>query len=120
MIPVGLVRSAAMMFPLALVVGTAISIMTILIYTLLQTTVPSNSRGRVFGIVTTVFEGLNPVSMAVSGFVAEIVGVRPTIVGAFTCAAIIMVIAVLNHNFRVFLRTEPLVEAPAEGSQLPP
>lgn len=111
MIPVGLVRSAVMMFPLALLVGTAISIMTILIYTLLQTTVQPDSRGRVFGIVTTVFEGLNPVSMAVSGFVAELVGVRPTIVGAFTCAAIVMGFSVFNHNFRVFLKSEPLPEA---------
>ncbi len=121
MIPVGLVRSPALMFPLALIVGTAIAIMTILIYTLLQTTVQPENRGRVFGVVTMVFEGLSPVAMAVSGFVAELFGVRPTIVGAFACAAVVLGFSLFNHSFKVFLRSEPIGQKlPAEGNQLPP
>jgi MFS transporter, DHA3 family, macrolide efflux protein len=108
MIPVGLVSNVYMMFPLALVIGTSISIMTILMYTLLQITVQPESRGRVFGIMSTVFEGLNPVSMAMSGVVAAIFGVRPTIVGAFACAGIVLFFALFNKSFKVFLKSEPL------------
>lgn len=108
MIPVGLVRNVFAMFPLALVIGTAIAIMTILLYTLLQVTVQPDNRGRVFGIMSTVFEGLNPVSMAASGVIAEIIGVRPTIVSAFVCAGIVLIFAFFNRSFKVFLKSEPL------------
>lgn len=113
MIPVGLVRNVYAMFPLALVIGIAVAIMTILVYTLLQVTVQPENRGRVFGIMSTVFEGLNPVAIAVSGFVSLLVGVRPTIVGAFACAGIVLCFAFFNKPFKVFLKSEPLIEQAA-------
>ncbi len=111
MIPVGLIYNVFVMLPLALVIGTAVSIMTVLLYTLLQITVQPEHRGRVFGIMSTVFEGLIPVSMAVSGFAAELAGVRPTILGAFSCASIVLLFAIFNRPFRVFLKTEPMAQA---------
>lgn len=107
MIPVGLVRNVFVMFPFALVIGTSIAIMTILMYTLLQITVAPENRGKVFGIMSTVFEGLNPVSQSASGFVSEVFGVRPTIVGAFICAAGVLGFAFFNKPFKVFLKSEP-------------
>lgn len=119
MIPVGLVKNVFMMFPLALVIGTAIAIMTILMYTLLQVTVQPENRGRVFGIMSTVFEGLSPVSMAMSGGVAAIFGVRQTIVGAFACAGVVLVFALFNHPFRVFLKSEPIFESGGDDQPEP-
>jgi MFS transporter, DHA3 family, macrolide efflux protein len=107
MIPVGLVRNVYLMFPFALIIGMAVAIMTILMYTLLQISVAPENRGKVFGIMSTVFEGLNPVSQSASGFVSEIFGVRPTIVGAFICAAGVLGFAFFNKPFKVFLNSEP-------------
>jgi MFS transporter, DHA3 family, macrolide efflux protein len=111
MIPVGLVNNVFVMFPLALIIGMAVAIMTILLFTLLQITVHAENRGRVFGIMSTVFEGLNPLAMIVSGFLAALFSVRPTIVGAFACAGVVLLFAFFNRPFRVFLKSEPLPEA---------
>lgn len=107
MIPVGAMQNVYVMFPLALVIGTAISIMTILMYTLLQETVQPENRGRVFGIMSTMFEGLSPFSMAASGVVAEFIGVRRAIILAFLCAGVVLVFAIFNRPFRHFLKSEP-------------
>jgi MFS family permease len=111
MIPVGLVRNVYLLFPFALVIGMAIAIMTILLYTLLQITIHPTNRGRVFGIMSTVFEGLNPLAMIASGFLAQIFDVRPTIVGSFACAAVVLCFAFFNKSFKVFLKSEPAVES---------
>ncbi len=118
MIPVGLIYNVYVMLPLALMIGTAVSIMTVLLYTLLQITVQPEQRGRVFGIMSTVFEGLVPVSMAVSGFAAELAGVRPTILGSFSCAAVVLLFTFVNQPFRVFLKSEPVPET-SETEKLP-
>lgn len=109
MIPVGLVFNVYIMFPLALIIGTAVSIMTILLYTLLQITVHPDNRGRVFGIMSTAFEGLIPVAMAISGFAAELTGIRYAILGSFSCAGIVLLFALVDRPFGVFLRSEPAV-----------
>lgn len=113
MIPVGLVKIVYLMFPLALVIGASVSIMTILMYTLLQITVAPESRGKVFGIMSTVFEGLTPVAQSSSGFVSQLLepnGVRKTIVSAFGCAAIVLGFAFFNKPFKAFLKSEPKYE----------
>ena len=124
MIPVGLVSNVYLMFPLALVIGTSVSIMTILMYTLLQITVAPENRGKVFGIMSTVFEGLTPVAQSASGGLAEAFGengVRKTIVSAFACAGVVLLFAFFNKPFQAFLKSEPL-EASCEIKQenLPP
>ncbi len=119
MIPVGLVTNVYVMFPLALVIGMAIAIMTILVYTLLQVTVQPENRGRVFGIMSTVFEGLNPAAQIASGGVAQAFGVRPTILGAFVCAGLVLAFAFFNKPFKTFLKSEPLPEAGAQGASQP-
>lgn len=44
------------------------------ITTLLQLTTPSNIRGRVFGVLTTISGSIAPLGMGLSGFVAEMLG----------------------------------------------
>ena len=122
MIPVGLASNVYVMFPLALICGASIAIMTVLLYTLLQVTVQPENRGRVFGIMSTVFEGLTPFAMMASGGVSEAFGVRQTIVGAFACAAVVLCYAFINKPFKVFLKSEPLPDtvAPAADQPAPP
>lgn len=106
MVPFGLVRNVAWMFPLAFIAGLSNAIVNVLIQTVMQVTVPSENRGKVFGILGTVMGGLQPIAMAASGAIAQVVGLRPTIVGSFA----IMVLAVLpllfDRSFKRFINTE--------------
>lgn len=110
MIPAGLVYNVNVMFPLAFFIGIAVAIMVTLMYTLIQITVPAVSRGRVFGVMSTVFEGLNPVAPLLAGVIASFISVRLTIVGAFSCAALVLFYAFFNRPFRAYLKSEPIYD----------
>jgi MFS family permease len=119
MIPVGLVYNVYVMFPLAFFIGIAVAIMVTLMYTLIQITVPAVSRGRVFGVMSTVFEGLNPVAPILAATIATLISsVRLTIVGAFACAGMVLAYAFFNRPFKAYLASEPLPDAIAGQTEL--
>jgi MFS family permease len=125
MIPVGLVFNVHVMFPLAFFIGVAVAIVVTLMYTLLQVTVPAASRGRVFGVMSTVFEGLNPVAPILGGIIASVLPavrflsttitpLRLTILCAFGLAALLLFYAFFNKPFRQYLKSKPLEENSGE------
>jgi MFS family permease len=127
MIPVGLVFNVHVMFPLAFFIGVSVAVVVTLMYTLLQVTVPAVSRGRVFGVMSTVFEGLNPIAPILGGVISSVLPsvyflstiispVRLTIVGAFLFAALMLAYVFFNRSFRTYLKSEPVGEDNDEAS----
>ena len=75
------------------------------ITTILQLTTPSHIRGRVFGVLTTISGSIAPLGMAVSGFVAELLGGNIPLVyfGSGVMTVLITLIMSSNRPFRKFI-----------------
>lgn len=80
---------SARFFPLAMAVlfgiGFSLPVANIPIATVFQERVPNNLRGRVFGARNFLAQSLSPISTALGGMVADIIGVPLTI---FLCGAL--------------------------------
>ncbi len=92
-------------------IGAANGFININIITLLQTSVPSELRGRIFGLLTTITAGLTPIGLGLGGVVADLTGRNiPLIYGV--CGIILILLAItisLIRPFRRFL-TEGTIE----------
>ena len=111
-IPIGFLYNVNVIYPLSFVMGVCNAIVNMMIQTILQATVPAEHRGKVFGIVGTFSGALMPLAMAVSGFIASAVGVRPTIVGSFVALTVIGAPFLFDRHFRAFINTD-IAAAPA-------
>ncbi len=93
---------------LMMIVGVLSGFFNINIYTLLQITIPSEMRGRVFGLLITLTAGLTPISMGLSGIIADLVNQNIPLIYAI-CGVItfsLTIITSFSKNFRVFLQSE--------------
>jgi MFS transporter, DHA3 family, macrolide efflux protein len=106
MIPMGMLKNVVWMFPLAFITGLTNAVINVMLQTIMQVTIPAANRGKVFGILGTVMGGLQPIAMAISGVVAQFVGVRPTIVGAFILMTASVVPMLLDRHFKEFISTD--------------
>ncbi|MFC2160045.1 MFS transporter [Acidobacteriota bacterium] len=86
-------------------IGIANGFININIVTLLQTSVPSELRGRIFGLLTTITAGLTPIGLGLGGVVADLTGRNiPLIYGV--CGIILILLSItisLLRPFRQFL-----------------
>lgn len=114
MVPVGLVRNVAWLFPLAFVSGVTNAIVNVMLQTIMQVTVPAENRGKVFGILGTVMGGLQPIAMAISGAIAQVAGLRPTIVASFAVMVLAALPLLLDRHFKQFINTDTAAAA-SEG-----
>ena len=106
MVPIGFLQNVNWMYPLAFAAGVTNAIVNVMIQTIMQSTVPSEDRGKVFGILSTVSGGLTPLAMASSGIIAGIAGVRPTIVAAFSILALAALPLLIDRHFKEFINTD--------------
>ena len=84
-------------------IGIANGFNNIFIITLLQTSVPSELRGRIFGLLTTITAGLTPVGLGLGGVVADLTGRNiPLIYGV--CGIILIFLAITISLIRPFRR----------------
>jgi MFS family permease len=111
LVPVGFLKNAAWMFPLAFIAGITNAIVNTMLQTILQTTVPSANMGKVFGVLSTVMQSLQPIAMAISGIVASIAGLRPTIVCAFSLLVFASLPLLFSRNVKTFINTDISQEA---------
>lgn len=102
----GIIRNVAWLYPLAFFIGACNAVIGILLQTVLQSAVPRENRGKVFGILGTVSGALHPVAMASSGVVASFAGLRPTFIGACCVLLAASVPFVLSRHFREFMNSE--------------
>ena len=67
-----------------------------------QTSTPSNLRGRVMGIYLLIFMGGTPIGAPILGFSSEVIGVRPTIVicGLITATAAVVMFGRLAKSVK--------------------
>ena len=80
------------------------------IITMLQVTVPSEIRGRIFGLFMTLTSGLTPISMGLSGIIADLLDQNIQLIYA-SCGIITVILSILtsfNQNFRNFLKYDNL------------
>jgi hypothetical protein len=90
-----LASSAAQMYAIAFVAFGANAIGMIVWNTLMHTLVPSRLLGRVSSLDWFVSIGLIPVSFAITGPIAELVGAKATLIGAGVLGAIGMLVLFL-------------------------
>jgi MFS family permease len=69
----------------------------------LQMTVPQDMRGKVFGLLSAIAGGLNPVAFAVGGILAEFIPVRLLISGSFVVTLFLYVPLFLSKPFRAYI-----------------
>ena len=104
-----------------LAIGVANGFTNIIISTILQVTTPSEIRGRVFGIVSTITASITPLAMGLTGLIADLTGQNiPVIyiVSGITMFLICLAL-VVNRDFRAFVGTEIRVFG-SHSSESPP
>ncbi len=111
LVPVGFLKNVVWMFPLAFIAGVTNAIVNTMLQTIMQTTVPSAYRGKVFGVLGTVMQSLQPIAMAISGIVASIAGLRPTIICSFSLLVLASLPLLFSRNVKVFINTDISQEA---------
>ncbi|MEI6132554.1 MAG: MFS transporter [Bacillota bacterium] len=92
----------------AFFVGAANAIVNVMIQLVAQITVDSENRGKVFGVMGTVIDGLSPIAMLLGVLIGSVVGSRQTIVAAFIMAGICVFPSMFNKSFRKFVNSEPI------------
>ena len=113
-VPIGLILDVNWLYPLAFLAGTANAFVNVMVQTIIQSAVAARNRGKVFGILATVTGGLQPLSMALSGAIAGIAGIRPAITAAFSLLVVAALPLLIDKNFKAFIDSDA-DEAPAAG-----
>jgi MFS family permease len=72
-----------MMLALSVISGITNAILNALLSSIFQLTVPQDKRGKVFGLLETVSQGLVPLSFAVGGILAEFIPLQLLISACF-------------------------------------
>lgn len=115
MLIAGFTESFGVIVVLAFFAGIFNSFISVITQTVLQITVSQENRGKVFGIQATMYEGLSPLAMALSGIVAHFAGVRPTIIGSFMLAAVIVIPTLFNKTFGNYMNSDCCIAASSQA-----
>lgn len=105
----GSTHSFAVITVLVFIAGLSNSFVSVFTQTILHITVPQDIRGKVFGIKDAMIDSLAPIAMAISGIAAELLSVRPTIIGAFSLAAIAVQPALFSKTFSGYMNSEETI-----------
>ncbi len=105
----GMVTHVHLALLLAFIGGFFSGYVSVNITTILQWTTPSEIRGRVFGVLTTLVGAITPISMGLSGLVADVVNrnIPAIFIWCGAIMAISSVLIALNRNYRAYLSYEP-------------
>lgn len=105
---IGFVTSPILALFVAGFSGLLGGIFNINVMTILQVASPSEIRGRVFGLLTTLSMGLAPISMGLSGIVADLLdhNIPMIFLGCGLLMALLTLFVSLNRHFRQFLAQE--------------
>jgi MFS family permease len=116
----GLITARFVALVLMFFIGIMNGIFNVNVTTILQVSTPSGIRGRVFGLLSTLANGLSPIAMALSGVVADLVNQNVPVIYV-TCGAITATLSIplaLNREFRDFLSfTSPKPNQPQEAGE---
>ena len=103
-----ILREPVLALLLMIIIGALSGFFHIHIYTLLQIAIPSEMRGRVFGLLITLTGGLTPISMGLSGVIADLVNQNIPLIYAVSgiITLSLTILTSFSRNFRSFLRSE--------------
>ena len=114
----GLIRIPIVALAMVIFTGVLNGFFNIIVITILQTSTPGDLRGRIFGLMNTLSMGLTPLSMGLSGIVADLTGQNIPVIYV-ACGLIILLLSSTvstSREFRRFLA----YEKDAEESQNEP
>ena len=103
-----ILREPVLALVLMIIIGALSGFFHIHIYTLLQIAIPSEMRGRVFVLLITLTGGLAPISMGLSGVIADLVNQNIPLIYAVSgiITLSLTILTSFSRNFRSFLRSE--------------
>lgn len=106
------VRQPWVALVVATLAGLSGGFVTVNITTLLQLGTPTEMRGRVFGLLSTIAGSVTPIGTGLSGIVADLTGKRIPLIFAVSALALFAISAILaaNRDVRTFLATDPQPE----------
>ena len=78
------------------------AIVTVLIQSVIQLAVPQEMRGKVFGLLETLTQGLTPIGMVIGGVLGELLPVKLVISGACAAIGVFIFPQLVSPSIRVF------------------
>lgn len=104
-----ILKNAAAALMLMILLGTLNGFFNINIISVLQLLIPGEIRGRIFGLFMTLTAGLTPISMGLSGIIADLVNQNIPLIYA-CCGIITLLFSILmacKSDLRMFLSLNP-------------
>lgn len=105
--PMGFIFHIAWLYPLVFLAGAFNAAIGIVLNTVLQSSVPQENRGKVFGALGTLSSALQPMGMAASGGIAQAFGVRPIFIACCFITFALSFPIVFSRHFRAFMNADP-------------
>jgi hypothetical protein len=105
----GVAQAPATVAMVVLGCGTASGFINVNVLTILQITTPSEIRGRVFGLLTTISACLVPIGVGMAGAAASLIGknISSIYLACGACLALVTLIASGLSEFRGYLAFDP-------------
>lgn len=106
---IGFVKIACLSLIGFFVVGIMMGIINLNMLTILQTSTPSEIRGRVFGLIGTVTGALVPIGMGLTGIVADLTHKNLTLIFSVCGGGLLFtsIFLFINRDFRNFIHCYP-------------
>ncbi|MEP0828565.1 MAG: MFS transporter [bacterium] len=104
----GLNRDRFLGVSIMALLGVTLGIINIFVASILQATTPTEIRGRVFGLLTTISGGLMPLGMGLAGVIADLTGQRIPLIFTVSGILVLLTVAALTRSkeFRIFIAFE--------------
>ncbi|MCK4258112.1 MAG: MFS transporter [Halanaerobiales bacterium] len=83
--------------------GLSNSIYNVFVTSTIQINVPQNMRGKVFGLMGTLFQGLTPIAMALGGILAGFISIKLINFVCYISSLLLIIPLVFNSSFRSFI-----------------
>jgi DHA3 family macrolide efflux protein-like MFS transporter len=101
-----------MMLALSVISGITNAILNALLASILQLTVPQDKRGKVFGLLETISQGLVPLSFAIGGVLAEFIPLQLLISACFVITLFGFIPMAFMPDVISFINFDPEKEKP--------
>ena len=104
----GLTSAPLAAVALVFVAGASEGFLDVLVITILQTSTPSEIRGRVFGLLGTLSRGLAPIAMGAGGVIADLTGRNIPLIYV-SCGAVMVLLTVYltaSRRFHAFVEEQ--------------
>jgi DHA3 family macrolide efflux protein-like MFS transporter len=115
----GLITSPVAALAVLAAAGGMNGLLSVKVVSILQITTPTEMRGRVFGLLNTVGEGLTPAALLLAGVVADATGRKVSLIyaGCGAILALITLIVAMSRDLRDLISSGDETAAPPAAGQ---